>query len=359
MRPRTYGLLLCLAFPSIPAAENGWTELFKGKAEFGFITGVHWSKGRLFFLDSPVPAGSDGGDVYIWDLETGRPRRVFQVQEQGVTMIRELGSKLVIPGADAMESWDLGNLYMSFDKGDSWQKLRTIPVGVHIWDVCEWRNKLYASTGSVRDGFGYGAVCESEDGGRSWKESLMAYPPDRKDKNQFARCYALIPMPDGLYASFVARDSQKAVETAERDFYRYDGQSWTPIRLFPERVGTPYFGLRHREFGQASLIMGRPNSYILQGGKVRKVKGLEDRTTLMATLAGTDDVYAVATSLDGKISKVYRASWHAVLAGTGGFAEVFDLPEGQEGMTIEAVRGALYVGTRSKDGGRLLRRDLR
>jgi len=350
---------VCLAVASCATGQSDWTELFRGKAEFGYVTGVHWAKGKLFFLDSPIPAGSDGGDVYIWDQESGRARRVLQVQEQGVTTIREIGSKLAIPGTDAMESWDLGNLYLSIDKGDSWQKVRTIPVGVHIWDVCEWRDKLYASTGSVRDGFGYGAVCESEDGGRSWKESLMAYPPDRTSKDQFARCYALIPTPDALYASFVARDSQKGVDTPGRDFYKFDGKAWTPIKLFPERVGTPYFGLRHREFGTASLIMGRPNSYLLQGGKVRKVKGLEDRTTLMATLDGADDLYAVASSLDGKTSKVYRASLRAVIAGTGGFTAAFDLPEAQEGIAIEAARGALYVGTRSKDGGRLLRRSLR
>lgn len=359
MQPRILALLTILATSSSIVGQGDWTELYKGKAEFGYVTGVHWVKGKLFFLDSPIPAGSDGGDVYIWDLESGRARRVLQVREQGVTTIREIGSKLAIPGTDAMESWDLGNLYVSLDKGDSWQKVRTIPVGVHIWDVCEWRDKLYTSTGSVRDGFGYGAVCESDDGGRTWKESLMAYPPDRKEKNQFARCYALIPTPDGLYASFVARDSQKTVDTPERDFYRFDGRAWSPIKLLPERVGTPYFGLRHREFGDAALIMGRPNSYLLRGGKVHKLKGLEERTTFMATLAGADDLYAVASSADGKSSKVYRASLKSVLAGTGGFVEAFDLPEGQEAIAIEAARGGLYVGTRSKDGGRLLRRSLR
>lgn len=349
---------LCSA-PFAPPVATGqeWQELFKGRADFGFVTGVHWIENKLFFFDSPAPAGSDGGEVYVWDFASQKAHKVFQVQEQGVTTMRQVGGALYIPGTDAMESWDLGNVYRSADRGETWKKLRSIPVGVHVWDVCGWRGKLYASTGSVRDGKGYGAVCVSTDQGQTWTESLMAYPPAPQTASQYARCYVLIPTEGALYASFVARDNQKVLDTPDREFYRFDGRSWTPIKLLPERIGTPYFGLRHREVRGVSFLLGRPNSFLLKSGKASVLKGLEKLTTFMVAAHG-QHVYAVASTSDGKSSAVYRAVLEKVLTGDGTFEKAFDLPSDQEGISLEVAWDSLYVGTRAKYGGRLLVRRL-
>jgi hypothetical protein len=328
-------------------------ELFRGSKSFGYVTGIHSAYDRLFFFDSPVPAGSDGGDVYQFDLESRKARRVFQVQEQGVSVLRAFGGKLYIPGADAMEGWDLGNFYVSHDKGESFLKVRTIPVGVHIWDLTQWRGKLYVSTGSVRDGKGYGAVCESADGGKTWAETLIARPDAPQEAGQFGRCYALIPTEDALYASFVARDSQKLLPTPEREFYRYDGKAWTPVKLLPARVQTPYFGLRHREIGDASFILGRPDSYVLKGRRALKLAGLESRSTFMVALRGKDELYAVASSLDGKQSALYRASFAEVRTGKGSFEKVMEMKPGEEAISLEVHRGRLILGTKSEAGGGL------
>lgn len=328
-------------------------ELFRGSKSFGHITGIYSAYDRLFFFDSPVPAGSDGGDVYQFDLESRKARRVFQVQEQGVSVLRAFGGKLYIPGADAMEGWDLGNFYVSHDKGESFLKVRTIPVGVHIWDLTEWRGKLYVSTGSVRDGKGYGAVCESADGGKTWTETLIARPDAPQLAGQFGRCYALIPMQDALYASFVARDGQKVLPTPEREFYRFDGKVWTPVKLLPARVQTPYFGLRHREIGEASFILGRPNSYVVTRNKVFKLAGLESRSTFMVALRGKDELFAVSSSLDRQQSALYRASLADVLSGKGKFEKVMEMKPGEEAISLEAFRDRLFVGTKSEAGGGL------
>lgn len=334
-----------------------WRELFVGRKEFGFVTGVHWNKGKLFFFDSPVPASADGGDVHIWDFEARKARRVLQVQEQGVMTLREIAGNLYIPGPDAMESWDLGNFYLSRDSGETWQKVRTIPVGVHIWDMCSWRGKLYVSTGSVRNGEGYGAVCESSDGGQTWTESLIADPPDRKGKKQFGRCYALIPTSVALYASFSAYDETKLIDIPERNWYRFDGKSWTPAKPFPERVATPFFGLRHREIRGIAFVLGRPNSYILRNGKPGKLTGLESLTAFAVAVRG-DAVYAVASALDGKPSCIYRASFSGLLEERSRFEKAWGLAAGEEGIALEVVRDTLYCGTRRQGGGRLLAMDL-
>ncbi|MCC7435667.1 MAG: exo-alpha-sialidase [Methanoregulaceae archaeon] len=348
--------LACSLFVAASCLATGDTprlvELFRGNPKFGLITGIHAVADRLFFFDSPPPAGSDGGDVYQFDIESGTAKRVFQVQEQGASVLRSFGGRLYIPGADAMEGWELGNFYVSDDKGETFKKVRTIPVGVHIWDITEWRGKLYVSTGSVRDGQGYGAVCESSDGGQTWTESLIAYPPDKGVKGQFGRCYALIPTADGLYASFMARDAQKIIPTPERDFYRYDGNTWSPATLLPERVATPIFGLRHREIGDAAFVLGRPNSYVRQGKHIQKLLGLESRSTFMVAPLGTDDLFAVCSAFDGKSSTLMKASLKGVLTGSSGFTKVLEMPAVEEAVTVESYRNRLFVGTKSDGGGR-------
>jgi len=353
MRTLFFSALLAATVSIATAQTAPYKELYRGNPKFGFITGIHYLYGRLMFLDSPIPAGSNGGDVYVWDDELGRARRVFEVQEQGVTLIRPFGGKLYIPGADAFESWALGNFYVSSDKGETFNKVRTIPVGVHVWDICFWRGKMYASTGSSRNGLGYGAVCESEDGGQTWKESLVAPPPDPKDKSQFGRCYALIPTKGGLFASFVASNGKGFLPTDGRYFYEFDGQKWGPVNLLPERVSTPYFGLRFREIQEVPFILGRPNSYALIGGKAVKLLGLEGLTSFMAATRG-DFVYVIASDPVAKLSKVYRADLSKVLAGKSKFEPMLSLPPGEEGISLEVAKDKLYIGTRAKEGGRLL-----
>jgi hypothetical protein len=338
----------------LESQEGQWTELFKGKPSFGYVTGVFSFFDKLFFFDSPVPAGSDGGDIYVWDQKLGKPAKIGAVQEQGVTYMRQNGKNLYIPGPDAMESWDKANIYRSTDSGQKWTKVRTIPNGVHVWDLCFWRGKLYVSTGSVKKAEGYGAVLESSDDGKTWKEVLAAYPPDKK--KQFARCYVLIPLPDGLYASWIVvdNDPKKPGPRQQNDFYRYDGKKWTPLTLFTAPPRTPYFGLRHREFRDFSLIGARGTSFMLRDGRVTALEGLGNLTVLDFCALDEKELLAVATDGQTKESAIYRASIAPFGDRLTGFTKTAALPAGQEGLAVQVVNGKTYVGTRAEGGGRLL-----
>lgn len=331
-----------------------WIELFKGNPKFGYVTGIFTFGDRTFFFDSPVPAGTNGGDIYVWDTKQNKARKVGQVQEQGVTYMRQFNKNLYIPGPDAIESWDLANFYKSGNNGEKWSKVRTIPNGVHVWDLCFWRGKMYVSTGSVKKGEGYGAVLESSDEGKTWKESLAAYPPDRK--NQFARCYALIPQPDGLYASWLAidNDPKKPGPKATTDFYKFDGKTWTPLTLFPSPPRTPYFGLRHREFRNFALVGCRGSSFMLRNGKVQRLEGLEDVTVFDFATLNDKEVIAVATDPQLKASATYKAPVAPLGDRVGKFVKFADLPEGHEGISLSVVGEKPFVGTKAEDGGAIL-----
>ncbi len=98
------------ALVALVLLQPAWHVDFTGKAGFGHVTRVVAMKDRLVFLDSPPPTHSDGGDIYLWRDKDARPTKVFSVQEQGVRIIRQVGRNLIVPGIDAMENWDWGNL---------------------------------------------------------------------------------------------------------------------------------------------------------------------------------------------------------------------------------------------------------
>lgn len=347
VRPTGQGLAL--------APQPGkWTELFRGRPEFGLITGVFAMRDRLLFLDSPLPAGSDGGEVYIWDPVRGQARRVLQVAEQGVVYIRGNAGSLFIPGPDATESWDFGNVYRSMDAGDHWTKLRTVPNAVHVWDLGFWRGGTYACTGSVKNNVGYAAVLQSQDAGKSWREVLVAYPPDRK--KQFARFYALIPLKDALYASFAVIDKapSKPGPKSSFDFYKFDGKRWSAVSLAGQPLRSPYFGLRHRDFEQFSLIGTGSGAYRLAEGRLTPVSGLEGLAVFDFERTGEDELYAVATDPRTKQSAIYGASFKAAASGDAAFEKLHPLPDAQEGLALRGIMRRLYVGTKATGGGRLL-----
>lgn len=331
-----------------------WTELYRGKPEFGLVTGIFYMRERLFFLDSPLPAGSDGGDVYIWDPAKAQPRRVLQVQEQGAIYIRGNAGMLFIPGDDATENWDFGNVYRSTDGGEHWTKLRNVTYAVHIWDLGFWRGSMYVSTGSVKNNVGYAAVLRSDDNGKSWRQVLTAYPPDRK--KQFARFYGLIPLKDALYASFTVVDNtpSKPGPKTSFDFYKFDGKRWAAVKLAPGPLRAPYFGLRHRDFERFSLVGADTGAYLLSDGKLSPIAGLEGLSVFDFDRIGDDELYAIGTDPRTKQSAIYAASFKATAAGSGSFEKLHPLPPGQEGLALRGVLGRLYVGTKSTLGGGLL-----
>lgn len=336
-----------------PIQPTAWTEVFKGNPSFGYCTSLRSVGGRLLFSDSPAPAATDGGDVYI--LDRGVTTKVYEVQEQGISVIRSHGNRIYIPGVDATEDWTLGNFYRSTDKGDRWTKMRNIPVAVHVWDIAEWRGDLYVSTGSVRDGKGYAAVCQSSDQGTTWVESLVAKPV--KEDEEFARSYVLLPLKDGLYATYVALSNTtgRAIEDAPQDIYKFDKKAWVPLKLFPSPPRLKYFGLRAKVMGDGdyALIGSLGTSWMLKEGVTTQLTGLDGMSVFDFVAAPDGYTYAVATETATSLSALYRCQTSEVAGGQPSFSRFYDLPSGQEGIALEWHDGRLFVGTKASDGGRI------
>ncbi len=126
------------------------------------------------------------GPVNIWSFDDTETFAVdTTVDEQQVARFHVYDNKLYVPGIDATESWDFGNLYIN--ELGTWTKLRTIPQGVHVWDVALFEGKLYATAHGNGE-----SLHVSSDGGQSW--SQVAHLPWSAN-TQFQH---LVPLPGFL-----------------------------------------------------------------------------------------------------------------------------------------------------------------
>ena len=146
-------------------ARNVWDlQAFKGRI---YVGGGNWDNKGPAPNAGPVP-------ILAWDSKTETIVCEGQVDDEEISRFEVIAGKLYIPGADARQSWDFGNLYCREPDG-RWQKRRTIPRAIHVFALTGYKGLLYAglkATDTVPwyvDFKGYGAaVAVSENGGRSW-----------------------------------------------------------------------------------------------------------------------------------------------------------------------------------------------
>ncbi len=94
----------------------------------------------------------------------------FTVDDEQIHRFIVAGAKVLIPGFDPLEDWSLGNFY-TLETGclapvPCWSKSRTIPFGVHTYDLIEFENKLFVMIGGYETKSG---LLESDDAGLTWK----------------------------------------------------------------------------------------------------------------------------------------------------------------------------------------------
>jgi hypothetical protein len=106
------------------------------------------------------------GPIVLWSFDEGGFTEECTVAEEQIYLFRSYDGKLLIPGMDTTESWDYGNIYIK--DGAMWEKLRTIPGGLHVFDAAVFEGNLYVVVSSN----GYSALMKSTDIGQTW-EPLM------------------------------------------------------------------------------------------------------------------------------------------------------------------------------------------
>jgi hypothetical protein len=328
-------LAFTLLLQASPAPQ--WQEVFSGKSEFGHCTRVVSIKRGIVFLDSPPITRDNGGDVYVLLDTAKRPAKVLSVDEQGAHRIIRMGKQLVIPGTDATENWSLGNYYVSDDDAVTWHKVRNIPNGIHVFDMCKWRGKWYVGC-AVNGG---GRVYESTDEGKTWFVSY-SYKP----KNAFGEVLMVLPLSDGLYAHVVKLWGTKE-ETF--DFARYDGKKWETLKLLGNKGACWNYRL---DGGSAWLAKGR-SSWLLEKGKLVAIPSLDGKAMTDFEFPDAKHVLAVGRDPSRKASSIYLAD-RTSTTDIGEFKWILDLSKGYSGNSLAIHNKRLYCACAVDKGGKVI-----
>jgi len=99
--------------------------------------------------------------IFSFNPATGQFTNEFTADDEQLSAYRIINGRLCAPGMDAREDWSFGNFYRLEDTG--WKKHRTIPNGVHVYDLYDYKGELFVhlTGGSV--------VMSSTDSGASWR----------------------------------------------------------------------------------------------------------------------------------------------------------------------------------------------
>jgi hypothetical protein len=146
------------------------------------------------------------------------------VDEEAIDRYVVISDDLYIPGTDPKDPWDWGNFYRN--DGTGWVKYRTIPHGIHAFDLASYGGSLFAAIGPD----GAAALLRSDDGGLHWTPAISEVEPTHY-YNRFYELYEL----DG---SFFAVKSPTATHTRPSVYhYQHPGFVTTTIDLVPDQSG--------------------------------------------------------------------------------------------------------------------------
>lgn len=162
------------------------------------IWDMHAFNNKIYFgggnSSNSGPAVNAGpADLWVYDIASKSFNKEYTVNEEQIHRIREFDGQLYIPGHDSRESWSFGNFYR-LEKGE-WKKYRTIPNGIHVYDIYKWGNKLIAATGTQAPST---SIQVSHDDGQTWHNA--EYVNDEGSTNYHSnRMYTIFPFCGKLY----------------------------------------------------------------------------------------------------------------------------------------------------------------
>ena len=187
-------------------------------------------EGRIYVGGGDYNDNMGPVDVWCYNVDGESWENSGSVPDEEVSRFLCIGGELIIPGIDPRDDWAFGNYYKLVD--GEWQTVRTIPNGVHNFDMVEYNGMLFAALG-VNEGVSP-VVCSSDDG-----ESF--YPVEMKKNGDVVDTYSydpirvreLILFKDDLYAVFYYGDPEITYE-----LYRYEEGCFVFLQNLEEKIKT-------------------------------------------------------------------------------------------------------------------------
>lgn len=191
-------------------ARNIWDMyVFEGKVYFG---GGNSS-------NNPPASNAGPADVWAYDPYKKEFAMEYRLSEEQLHLIREFDNQLYIPGHDSRESWDFGNFYRL--ESGTWKKYRTIPGGIHVYDIYKVGNRLFAAIGKSL--YVEPSAMVSEDDGKTWEYVRCVDKNGNEEMCKYCsnRVYSFFMLNNRL----VVNNYNSLVLNSEKGLFDYLGQS--------------------------------------------------------------------------------------------------------------------------------------
>jgi len=215
-----------------------------------------WNE-RLYLAHGDAHSNAGPTDVWYYEPESNRFIKETTIDEEEIRSYVITADTLLIPGFDPREQgdseeWRWGNLYRHTD--GEWTKLRTIPWGLHLYDVLSSEGTLFV-TGDGSEAYVSQREMKlafthvSEDGGLTWN---LHYP---SDANRIEELFEL----NGCVFASGAYDSI---------LFRWTGTDFEPLPVDPF-PNLPPFGDHDYEKSFAPMLpsewQGDPSALLRAG----------------------------------------------------------------------------------------------
>ncbi len=193
---------------------------------------MHHFNGRIYIGSGDY--WDNSGPTDVWTYDGNSFIKEYTVDDEMIFDFFEFENKLFIPGNDATEDWSFENIYINDPNrvpNPGWIKLRTLPGGLHSFDVALFKGELYASI--FTDGSTPAKTLVSTDMGQTWTTFISEY------------------------SSFVVFDDFMFI--AGNNYYKYDGNTLQTItlNLFD------YRNMNRQAKFQDGVLYTNPGRYVL------------------------------------------------------------------------------------------------
>ncbi len=257
-------------------------------------------QGRIYLGGGDYWANTGPVEIYSFAPGENEFTLEYTAPEEMVSTMYVFDDRLVVPGNDPQESWDLGNLYIK--ETGKWRKLRTIPNGVLCFEMAYLEGSLLARVSTQHAP----TVLKSSDWGKTWTPIVYSCHPNSPDTlftfqgkvHAFDGRRQLCTLENGAFFSEnMIPKYRTLVPEAPRDFVFYQQHYFTGARPFGDKVVLSTFS------GASTKPEDGPRPlYCFSPGEPRAsiIKAFA-KMTVMDTYVAADTFYVLCSQAkDGK-----------------------------------------------------------
>lgn len=175
--------------------------------------------GKLYIGSGDYDKNAGPVEAWCYDIISREWSNSGTLPDEQINRFIIIDSELIVPGTDPQADWTYGNYYVL--RNGKWKINRTIPGGIHNFDMVYYHDKLFAGLDVVPGK--YPVVCSNDNGNtftevEFWKEDEKLNTSD----NLMIRTYELIILNDTLYAVYAYDKSDSS--NIIYDLYRYENE---------------------------------------------------------------------------------------------------------------------------------------